>query len=129
MKKIKTEDEYEALIHASPALICDFSATWCGPCKSLEPVLDKLEKTHPDITFVKVDVDECQDLSNRCGIRHVPTVFFVRKGKVVRKVEGWSSFESLDKLAKKLLSEHRLVGQEREGGNKKKRVGLQGSIS
>ncbi len=104
MKMIKTEDEYEALIHASPALICDFSATWCGPCGSLEPILDKLERTYPDIAFLKVDVDECQHLSNRCGIRHVPTVFFVRKGKVVRKVEGWSSFESLDKLAKKLLS-------------------------
>jgi len=105
LKEISTVKELEALIQTSPALICGFSATWCGACKSLEPVLDKLEKAYPEITFAKADVDEHQDLSDKHKIRYVPTVFFMRRGKVVRKIEGWSSYEILDKLAKKLLSE------------------------
>lgn len=105
MREIGSEEELEALIHNASALICDFSATWCGPCKSLEPVLDRLEKAHPEITYIKVDVDEHKELSVKHRVRYVPTVFFVRRGKVVRRIEGWSSYEILDKLAKKLLSE------------------------
>lgn len=60
-----------------PAIV-DFSATWCGPCKRLAPILDELAKTYKGkIDFYKVDVDEAKALSKVYEIRSVPTVLFI----------------------------------------------------
>jgi len=103
MKAIKTNAEFEKLWNESDALVCDFSATWCGPCRMLEPTLKRLEKEHPDIAFAKVDIDQHDKLADRMRVQAVPTVFFVRKGKVIKRVVGLESYESLTKEAKRLL--------------------------
>lgn len=65
-----------------PAIV-DFSATWCGPCKRLAPILDELATTYKgEIDFYKVDIDESPNVSSVFGINAVPTVmFFPVKGK------------------------------------------------
>jgi len=103
MKRIKTISEFEKLWNESDALVCDFSATWCGPCRMLEPTLKKLEKRHPDITFAKVDIDQHEKLAERMRVWAVPTVFFVRRGKVVRRTVGQDSYEGLSKEIKRLF--------------------------
>jgi thioredoxin 1 len=104
MRKVKTEEDFKTIWYESAAVICDFSATWCGPCKMLEPVLKKLENAYPGVVFVNVDIDENSELSDRYKVQAVPTVFFVKKGKVTKKVVGVESYESLSKHAKKLLA-------------------------
>lgn len=104
MQRVRTQDEFERIWKESEALVCDFSATWCGPCKMLEPVLNKLEKAYPQAVFAKVDIDEFDELANDHGVQAVPTVFFVRRGKVVKKVVGFENYENLRSHAKKLLS-------------------------
>ncbi len=60
-----------------PAII-DFFATWCGPCKMLSPVLEKLSVEYADKTHIyKVDVDQDEELAGMFGIRSVPTLLFV----------------------------------------------------
>lgn len=60
-----------------PAIV-DFSATWCGPCRRLAPILDDLAKTYKGkIDFYKVDVDKAQALAKAYGISSVPTVIFI----------------------------------------------------
>jgi thioredoxin 1 len=104
MKHIKNTIEFEKLWNESQALVCDFSATWCGPCKALEPILAKLEKEHPDIVFAKVDIEKHAELSDEHKVQAVPIMFFVRKGKVLRKIVGVESYRNLSKQAKKLLA-------------------------
>lgn len=104
MRRIKDKGEFERLWKESRTLICDFSASWCGPCKMLEPVLKKLEKEHPDIVFAKVDIDENEGLSDAHKIQAVPTILFVKKGKVLRRITGLVSYQELSGHAKKLLA-------------------------
>ena len=102
-KKIRTESEFSETWNEAEALVCDFGASWCGPCKMLEPVLKKLEKECPDIVFVNVDIDENEELSEAHKVQYVPTVLFVRKGRVLRRTVGLESYEVLSREAKRLL--------------------------
>ena len=103
MRQINNKNEFEKLFTESHALVCDFSASWCGPCKSLEPVLKKLEKDNQDIVFVQIDVDKQRELSDKYRIQAMPTVLFVRKGKEIKRIVGFKDYEALSKHAKKLL--------------------------
>lgn len=66
-----------------------FSASWCGPCKKIYPVVEKLSKEFEEqILFIKVDVDTYEDLSEECEINAMPTFIFYRNQKQVDKFEG-----------------------------------------
>jgi thioredoxin 1 len=103
VRRIRTEEEFEKIWNEARALVCDFTAPWCGPCRQLEPVLKELEKEHKDIVFVKVDVEEMWDLSEKLGVESMPTLLFVRKGKEVKRIVGFRSRETLSREAKRLL--------------------------
>ena len=103
MRQINNKKEFEKLFTESQALVCDFSASWCGPCKSLEPVLKKLEKDNQDIVFVQIDVNKQRELSDKYRIQAMPTVLFVKKGKEIKRIVGFKDYEALSKHAKKLL--------------------------
>ena len=62
-----------------------FSATWCGPCKMLGPIMESLSG---QINFQKIDVDNEQDLSIKYGVRNVPTLVLLENGEVVGKLSG-----------------------------------------
>ena len=84
-------------------IVLDFSATWCGPCKQLAPIIDELSKEYEGrIAVGKCDIEEADDLTAEYGIRNVPTVIFIKNGQVVDKFVGSKSkgdvqakFESL----------------------------------
>jgi len=73
MKDLNTE-ELNSLQKEGKKLLVDFWAPWCGPCKMLIPRLEELESKHPDVEFVKVNVDENREIALDLGIRGVPTV-------------------------------------------------------
>jgi thioredoxin 1 len=80
---------------SKPALL-DFGATWCGPCKALEPTIVALAGEFGDkVTIAKVDVDESQQVALRFGIMAVPTVIFFKGGKEVHRFSG---LQSKDKI-------------------------------
>lgn len=80
----------EALDQALP-LVIDFSATWCGPCKKIAPIIDELAAEYEGrVLICKADVDENNELTSRYGIRNVPTVLFIKGGEVVDKNVGAS---------------------------------------
>ena len=79
----------EALAAAEGVWMVDFWASWCGPCRAIAPVLEELAKTsNGAVTLAKVNVDEQPALAARHGIRSIPTVLFVKDGKVVDQVIG-----------------------------------------
>jgi len=69
-------------------LLVDYCAKWCGPCKALIPRLELLEAQYPDVTFVKVDVDENMDASLDLGIRTVPTIMIYNGEELVSRSLG-----------------------------------------
>ena len=78
----------EVLLSDEPVAV-DFFAEWCGPCKALAPMLEKLSDQYAGrVKVVKVDIDQEPGLAARFGVRGVPTMFFFRDGKVVDQVVG-----------------------------------------
>lgn len=83
-----TQENLEGIIAEGKPTIVDFWAPWCGPCKTLGPILDKLAEERPDVNVVKVNVDENSDLSIKYGIRSVPAVFIFKEGTQIGKFVG-----------------------------------------
>ena len=77
-------------------LMVDVYATWCGPCKMLSPMLEKLAKDYSGkIKVVKVNVDEAQSLAGRFAVQGIPTLIFFKGGKMVDRTTGLLPEEAL----------------------------------
>jgi thioredoxin len=95
-----TEQNYdEALLAAEGLVMVDFWAEWCGPCRTIAPVLQELaEDSDGDVTLMKVNVDENSALAARYDIRSIPTILFVKDGEVVERVVGAVPRATLEKI-------------------------------
>ncbi|BAT77733.1 hypothetical protein LR48_Vigan09g027400 [Vigna angularis] len=69
-------------------IVVDFTASWCGPCRFIGPVLVEIAKKMTHVTFLKVDVDELESVSREWEIEAMPTFLFLKEGKLVDKVVG-----------------------------------------
>jgi thioredoxin len=80
-----------------PAIV-DFYASWCGPCKMLSPIMEKLSKKYEDkVYFYKIDVDKSKDLANTLNIRAIPTlIFFKDSSSSIIIMEGFMSETELE---------------------------------
>ena len=89
MAKIITDANYAELLEAGTPVVLDFSATWCGPCKKISPIIDELaDEYEGKVVIGTCDVDDNDELTSRFGIRNVPTVLFIKNGEVVDKHVG-----------------------------------------
>lgn len=68
--------------------VVDFSATWCGPCRMLKPILEDIETLLPDVKFFNVDVDEAEDVARDFRIFSIPTIMVFKKGQAVDTMVG-----------------------------------------
>ena len=71
-------------------VVIDFYATWCGPCKKLGPFFSQLSLEFPDITFLKVNSDDAEDLTKHYEVSALPTVLFMNNGEVLSIVKGFN---------------------------------------
>lgn len=76
-------------------VIVDFFATWCGPCKMLEPVLEQLTDEISDLKVVKVDVDEQQEIAVKYDVMSMPTMLLIVDGEVKDQKIGFNDKETL----------------------------------
>lgn len=89
MEKIITDATYAEIEATGLPLVIDFSATWCGPCKKIGPIIEELAGEYDGkVNIYKCDVDDNDELTSKFGIRNVPTVLFIKNGEVVDKHVG-----------------------------------------
>ncbi len=92
----KLEDEkLEDLVKEGNVLV-DFSASWCGPCQMLEPVLEELASDRSNIKIISVDVDEHEELSRKYGVMSVPTLVVYKDGKMVSRNTGYTTKDVIE---------------------------------
>jgi thioredoxin 1 len=68
-----------------------FSASWCGPCKTLTPTFNEVKNSFSGVSFNEYDIDDSSDVASQFGIRSVPTVLLVKDGKEVKRIVGAQS--------------------------------------
>lgn len=68
--------------------VIDFWATWCGPCKLMNPILDEVEKENPGLTITRIDIDSDKDMVEKYNIQSVPTYIILKDGKEVDRIIG-----------------------------------------
>lgn len=89
---VKTFDgaAFRAAMQEKQTLVVDFWATWCGPCRMLAPVMEKLsEEYEGQAQFVKIDVDDNPDLAREYSIMSIPCVMVFQDGKLAGKQVGF----------------------------------------
>jgi thioredoxin 1 len=90
MQLVTSEELDQIKLSGQPVLV-DYFATWCGPCKALIPMLERIEPDFPNVKFVKLNVDENRDHSVQMGIRSVPTVIFYNNNNEISRSSGVNS--------------------------------------
>lgn len=95
MEIIHLEGQNFKKLIQEPTILVDFYANWCGPCKMLSPILEKVSS---DIKVIKVDVDKFEKLSREYGIMSIPTVILFENGEEVKRNIGFMSQEQVEKF-------------------------------
>ncbi len=90
---------YSEIINSDTPTLVDFTATWCGPCKAMAPILDQLANKIGDKgKIIKIDVDKNENLAQQMQIQGVPTFILYKKGKILWRQSGMQSLTQLQSL-------------------------------
>lgn len=99
-----TDANFDALVAEGKPMVVDFWATWCGPCNKIAPDIAALAEEYGDKAIIgKCDVDANDELTGKFGVRNIPTVLFIKDGKVVDKQVGAAPKSTFEEKLKAIL--------------------------
>lgn len=105
IKKVTSDDFQVEVLDAQEPVLVDFSATWCGPCKMAEPLIEKVaEAFEGKARVVKVDIDESPELASEFQVRGVPTFVFMKEGKEIERKVGLGKSNTLNESFTEILN-------------------------
>lgn len=94
-----TKDNFVSeVLESDKTVILDFWASWCGPCKMVAPVLEKIATDRSDVKVCKVNVDEQPELATQFGIMSIPTLIIYKSGQITNKAIGYMPEAEILKL-------------------------------
>jgi len=89
----------ETVLENDKLSVIDFWAPWCGPCKMVGPIIDELSQEYDGkVSIGKVNVDDNPEISQKYGVRNIPTILFIKNGEVVDKKVGAVPKHMLNKM-------------------------------
>lgn len=95
-------ENFNEIINSEQLTLVDFFATWCGPCKTMHPVLEQLKELMGDrLRILKIDVDKNEALSASYRVQAVPTLMLFRKGELLWRQSGALSLSQLKEIVEK----------------------------
>ncbi len=87
--------EFDTILGQNNNILIDFFATWCGPCRMLMPLLDKVSEKLDDLLIIKVDVDKFPELASNYAVSAIPHLVLIRNGAEVASHAGFASSNNL----------------------------------
>ncbi|KAL8106242.1 thioredoxin H2-like [Apium graveolens] len=96
------KSHFEASKRTAKLMVIDFTASWCRPCHMMEPIIRDFAATYLDVQFIKIDVDELDDVAREYGVQAMPTFILIKKGKEIDKFVGAKKDELQKKIEKHL---------------------------
>ena len=92
----------DEVLNSSLPVLVDFTATWCGPCKMVDPIIKQLADDWKDkVKVVKCDADQNQNILMQYGVMGIPTIMLFKGGKMVERVTG---YQPKEKLVSKMIT-------------------------
>eukprot|EP01098_Paradermamoeba_levis_P010780 TRINITY_DN4545_c0_g4_i1.p2 TRINITY_DN4545_c0_g4~~TRINITY_DN4545_c0_g4_i1.p2 ORF type:complete len:119 (-),score=36.43 TRINITY_DN4545_c0_g4_i1:13-369(-) len=92
VKKVHNEAEYHQFLkeakEKNQLVLIDWFAVWCGPCMDVAPAFADLSEEHPQVLFLKIDVEELPELTQEQGVQCMPTFHFIKGGEKMASIQG-----------------------------------------
>ena len=93
--KITNSNFNEEVLSSDKTTIVDFYADWCGPCKMMSPIIDKIAEENENILVGKLNVDEAQDIAGQYNVMSIPTIIIFKDGKEYKRFVGVTSKDNI----------------------------------
>lgn len=101
---VQDEAAFDALLAEAPVCVVDCTATWCGPCKLVAPLMDQLAAEYSDRAKVcKLDLDDNKAVAKRFGIKSIPAVMFFKQGELVETLVGVKPYAEFSSALDRIL--------------------------
>jgi len=98
------ESEFDTLLSKEDVVVVDFTATWCGPCRLVAPLMEQLAEAYEGkVKVVKVDVDNNKPIFRRFGLRSIPAVLIFKNSELIDTIVGVSPYERFSEAVDNLI--------------------------
>lgn len=99
-----SESEFNEIVNNGHKLVVvDFFADWCMPCLMMAPIIEELAEKMEEVKFVKINVDDNQEIASRFEVRSIPTLVFFKGGKMADRMVGGMDADALEEKIESLL--------------------------
>lgn len=104
MEKVVYDNNIEEILSSAQPVLIDFWAPWCGPCRMLSPIVDEVAaEMEGKVVVAKCNVDDCEEVSVRFGIRNIPTLLYFKNGELAERSVGLVSKNEIITNLEKLI--------------------------